>query len=70
MQSWNVNWGIKQFKMQFDQDELIFICLNCDPTILHEYIGGYIYLSLRETSSTDNSNIFYKLTEKQDSDKI
>lgn len=67
MQSWNVNWDNKKFEIKFDDEDLIFICLNFDPKILHEFIGGYIYLSLRskDKPETFNDEMFFKLTEKK-----
>ena len=71
MKSWNVNWDINQFEILFDDEELVFICMNCDAKILHEFIGGYIYLSLRpkldnnNLSSNLNEEMFFKLTEKR-----
>lgn len=74
MKSWNVNWDTKQFDIVFDDGELTFMCLNCDARILHEFIGGYIYLSLRQTPKSDssatstglvNEEMFFKLTEKR-----
>ena len=74
MKSWNVNWEIKQFEMSFDDEELVFTCLNCESKILHEFIGGYIFLSLRSASANGRNengeagvddDMFFKLTEKR-----
>lgn len=72
MKSWNVNWEIKQFDIVFDDGELTFLCLNCEARILNEFIGGYIYLSLRQVSKSDgitvsplDEDMFFKLTEKR-----
>ncbi len=68
MKSWNVNWEIKQFEITFEDEILVFLCLNCDPKILHEFIGCYIYLSLRAKDKTDanlSEDMFFKLTEKR-----
>jgi kindlin 2 len=71
MKSWNVNWDINQFEISFDDEELVFMCLNCDAKILHEFIGGYIYLSLRpkldnnNLASNLNEEMFFKLTDKR-----
>ncbi|RNA02601.1 hypothetical protein BpHYR1_019519 [Brachionus plicatilis] len=72
IKSWNVNWDIKQFDIVFDDGELTFLCLNCEARILNEFIGGYIYLSLRQvpksdgsTSSAIDEEMFFKLTEKR-----
>jgi len=67
MKSWNVNWEIKQFEIIFDDENLTFTCVNCDAKILHEFIGGYIYLSLRaqEKSEPIDESMFFKLTERR-----
>lgn len=67
MKSWNVNWDIKQFEIKFDDEDLTFLCLNFDAKILHEFIGGYIFLSLRvkEKPETFDEEMFFKLTEKK-----
>lgn len=67
LKSWNVNWETKQIEILFEDEELVFTCLTADPRILHEFIGGYIYLSLRnaEKSAQVDEAMFMKLTEKR-----
>ena len=67
MKSWYVNWEVNQFEIKFDDEDLIFVCLNCNAKILHEFIGGYIFLSLRskEKSESCDEDMFFKLTEKK-----
>ena len=67
MKYWNVNWDIKQFEIKFDDEDLTFLCVNCDAKILHEFIGGYIFLSLRSTDKSDSCSdeMFFKLIEKK-----
>ncbi len=70
MKSWNVNWDVKQFEIIFDQETLMFVCIGFDAKILHEFIGGYIYLSLRSENpnknvSNYNDDMFLRLTEKR-----
>jgi kindlin 2 len=67
MKSWNVNWDTKHFEIIFDDETLVFICLSCDAKVIHEFIGGYIFLSLRskEKPESFNDEMFYKLTEKR-----
>ena len=67
MKSWNVNWEIKQFEIKFDDEDITFLCLNCDSKVLHEFIGAYIFLSLRskEKPETFDEEMFFKLTEKK-----
>ena len=67
MKSWNVNWDVKQFEIIFDEETLIFNCLSCDAKILHEFIGAYIYLSLRiqEKNGPLSDEMFFDLTDKR-----
>ena len=70
MKSWNVNWEIRQFEIIFDEEVVVFICLSCDAKILHDFIGGYIYLSLRNSengnsNTNNNEDMFFRLTEKR-----
>lgn len=64
MKSWNVNWEIKKLCVEFDDEMLEFECLSADCKVPHEFIGGYIFLSMRskEHNQTLNENLFFKLT--------
>lgn len=64
MKSWNVNWEIKQMQVQFEDEYVKFQCLSADCKVVHEFIGGYIFLSMRskEASQTLNEELFHKLT--------
>uniref|UniRef100_A0A673NPY4 Fermitin family homolog 3-like n=1 Tax=Sinocyclocheilus rhinocerous TaxID=307959 RepID=A0A673NPY4_9TELE len=65
MRQWNVNWDIKQVAIEFDGNvNIAFSCVTADCKIVHEYIGGYIFMSTRgrEQSNTLNEELFYKLT--------
>ena len=43
--AWNVNWETKHMMIQFDDDKnVIFNCLSADCKVVHEFIGGYIFL--------------------------
>ena len=63
MQSWSVNWEIKQVQVCFE-DKVAFHCLTADCKVVHEFIGGYIFLSMRsgDKSQTLNEEMFHKLT--------
>merc|ERR1711963_351475 len=43
---------------------VIFQCLSADCKVIHEFIGGYIFLSMRskETNQQLNQELFHKLT--------
>jgi len=65
MKAWNVNWETKHMMIQFDDDKnVIFNCLSADCKVVHEFIGGYIFLSMRskETNQNLNEEMFHKLT--------
>ena len=64
IKAWNVNWEIKKVIIQFEDGEVKFLCLSCDCKVVHEFIGGYIFLSMRskDTNQTLNEDNFHKLT--------
>ncbi|XP_067844501.1 fermitin family homolog 1 [Heptranchias perlo] len=69
IKQWNVNWEIRQVEIEFDQSVAIALtCLNADCKIVHEYIGGYIFLSTRskDQNETLDEELFHKLTGGQD----
>ena len=43
---------------------VIFQCLSADCKVVHEFIGGYIFLSMRskDANQTLNVDLFHKLT--------
>merc|ERR1719206_1149015 len=62
MKAWNVNWETRHMMIQFEDDKnVIFQCLSADCKVIHEFIGGYIFLSMR--SKEINQELFHKLTE-------
>uniref|UniRef100_A0A8C8I7C7 PH domain-containing protein n=1 Tax=Oncorhynchus tshawytscha TaxID=74940 RepID=A0A8C8I7C7_ONCTS len=67
MRQWNVNWDIRQVTRPVNQTikmftffSLLVLCV----CIVHEFIGGYIFMSTRsrEQSDTLNEELFHKLT--------
>ncbi|XP_047114333.1 unc-112-related protein-like [Schistocerca piceifrons] len=64
MKAWNVNWEVKHMMVQFEEENIIFSCLSADCKVIHEFIGGYIFLSMRskEANQTLNEEMFHKLT--------
>uniref|UniRef100_A0AAR2JD10 PH domain-containing protein n=2 Tax=Pygocentrus nattereri TaxID=42514 RepID=A0AAR2JD10_PYGNA len=65
MRQWNVNWDIKQVAIEFNGNvNIAFSCVTADCKIVHEYIGGYIFMSTRnrEQNDTLNEELFHKLT--------
>ena len=63
-QAWNVNWEVKLMMIQLDDENISFSCLSADCKVVHEFIGGYIFLSLRskDASQALNDELFHKLT--------
>ena len=42
---WNINWETKHMMIQLgDGKNVIFQCLSADCKVVHEFIGGYIFL--------------------------
>ncbi|XP_060768593.1 fermitin family homolog 3 [Neoarius graeffei] len=65
MRQWNVNWDIKQVAIEFNGNvNVAFSCVTANCKIVHEYIGGYIFMSTRnrEQNDTLNEELFHKLT--------
>jgi len=65
MKAWNINWETKHMMIQFEDDKnVIFQCLSADCKVIHEFIGGYIFLSMRSKESNQqlNEELFHKLT--------
>lgn len=59
-----INREIKQMQVQFEDDYVQFQCLSADCKVVHEFIGGYIFLSMRskDQNQTLNEELFHKLT--------
>ncbi|GCC27392.1 fermitin family homolog 2 isoform X4 [Chiloscyllium punctatum] len=65
MKQWNVNWEIKMVTVEFADDvRLSFICGDIDCKVVHEFIGGYIFLSTRAKDQNESldEDMFFKLT--------
>lgn len=64
MKSWSVNWEIKQVHVSFEEEDIFLQCLTADCKVVHEFIGGYIFLSMRSgnRNQTLNEELFHKLT--------
>lgn len=58
-----------QVTIEFDQNvSIAFCCLSCDCKVVHEFIGGYIFLSTRskDQNQTLDEDLFHKLTGGQE----
>lgn len=56
---------LRKVAIEFDGNiNIAFGCVNADCKVVHEYIGGYIFMSTRsrEQSDTLNEELFHKLT--------
>ena len=54
---------IRKLTFNVDGDSHAFECNSSEIKIVHEYIGGYIFLTLRKESDTElDKEMFYKLT--------
>ncbi|XP_017060064.1 unc-112-related protein [Drosophila ficusphila] len=64
MKAWNVNWGIKCMMIQLQDENIVFSVQSADCKVVHEFIGGYIFMSMRskENNQTLNDEMFHKLT--------
>nr|XP_049592273.1 fermitin family homolog 3b isoform X1 [Syngnathus scovelli] len=65
MKQWNVNWDIRQVAIEFEGNiNIAFSCVTADCKIVHEFIGGYIFMSTRSRDKSDklNEELFHKLT--------
>jgi len=65
IKAWNINWETKHMMIQLgDGKNVIFQCLSADCKVVHEFIGGYIFLSMRskDTNQTLDEEMFHKLT--------
>lgn len=54
-----------QMAIEFEGNiNIAFSCVTADCKIVHEFIGGYIFMSTRsrEKSDTLNEELFHKLT--------
>lgn len=64
------NWRfLFQVTIDFDQGVTVaFTCQGCDCRVVHEYIGGYIFLSTRskDQNETLDQELFHKLTGGQE----
>ncbi|TRY72192.1 hypothetical protein TCAL_00238 [Tigriopus californicus] len=65
IKAWNVNWETKHMMIQLgDGKNMIFKSLSADCKVVHEFIGGYIFLSMRNKDANQqlDEELFHKLT--------
>ena len=68
IETWSVNWEIKQVQVKVERETVAFQCLTADCKVVHEFIGGYMFLAMRsgDKSQTLNQEMFHKLTGGRD----
>ncbi|XP_053405406.1 fermitin family homolog 2-like isoform X1 [Mercenaria mercenaria] len=64
LRSWHVNWEVRNVILDFEEGKVVFSSLSADCKVVHEFIGGYIFLSMRsqDKSQTLDVELFHKLT--------
>lgn len=64
LKSWRVNWEIRHVVLEFEEETLNFSTQSASCKTVHEFIGGYIFLSMRSSdkNQTLNEELFLKLT--------
>ncbi|EDO36565.1 predicted protein [Nematostella vectensis] len=63
MRAWNVNWETREMIVQCEDEMIAFNCVSADIKAVHEFIGGYIFLSMRkDVNQPPSDELFYKLT--------
>ncbi|BFZ07663.1 hypothetical protein BsWGS_10702 [Bradybaena similaris] len=64
LQSWHVNWEVENVILDFDTEKVTFASMECSCKTIHEFIGGYIFLSMRASDKNQslNEEMFHKLT--------
>jgi hypothetical protein len=70
MKCWSVNWESRQLAVAFDGEEVVCACLAAEPKVLHEFIGGYVFLALEDRAADErgaggDEALFMKLTERR-----
>nr|XP_039253626.1 fermitin family homolog 2-like [Styela clava] len=65
MKEWSVNWESKNLMIHVaGGDDVNFLCSKQSPKLLHEFLGGYIFLSMRNKDNDDrlDEDLFHRLT--------
>lgn len=68
VENWSVNWDTRHVHLAINGTQYAFQCYTADCKIIHEYIGGYIFLMLRspDKCQTLDEELFQKLTGGRD----
>lgn len=64
MQTWHVNWEVDNVILEFENEKVTFGACELSCKTIHEFIGGYIFLSMRASDKNQslNEDMFHKLT--------
>lgn len=59
-----MNWEIKCMMIQTEEGNVVFSCQSADCKVVHEFIGGYIFMSIRSKDNNQalDHELFHKLT--------
>ncbi len=68
VENWSVNWDTRHVHLSINGRDHALQCYTADCKVIHEFIGGYVFLSLRspEKSQTLDEEYFQKLTGGRD----
>jgi len=66
IKAWSVNWDTNHVVIELAEDDktIKFSCSKFSPKLVHELIGGYIFLSMRtkDADETLDDEKFFRLT--------
>lgn len=63
LMDWHINWEVKKMTLNFNDENLEFESLCADCKVIHEFIGGYIYMSMRNRNKNSlDEDTFLELT--------
>lgn len=63
MKSWRINWQSKEMRIIHEEGDFGFVCLSADLRTVHEFIGGNVFLYLRDDPHAPlDLELFQKLT--------
>lgn len=63
MKHWNVNWETREMIISCAGEDVMFSITGGDIKLVHEFIGGYIFLSMRKNVNQKlDDETFFKLT--------
>ncbi|KAH8379509.1 hypothetical protein KR009_005376 [Drosophila setifemur] len=63
MKAWQAQWKRNLIMVQLEDKNVVFSCESADCKVVHEFIGGYIFMSMRckDNNQTQNEELFKQL---------